>query len=129
VTTAAAQRVDFLSTFRGRAGFAIADTLFYATAGLAIGHVKVDGSVAGACATCAVYVGDESAWRAGYVVGGGVEHLISMRNVLRLEFLYYDLGTQTITLPDTTGLAPGEYATMRFRSSGAIVRAGFNVRF
>jgi outer membrane immunogenic protein len=129
VTTAAAQRVDYLSTFRGRAGFAIADTLYYATAGLAIGHVKVDGSIAGACAVCTVYVDEQSAWRAGYTVGGGLEHAISNRNLLRLEFLYYDLGTQTLTLPETTGNGRGEFATMRFRSSGAIVRGGFSTRF
>jgi hypothetical protein len=32
-------------------------------------------------------------------------------------------------LSETTGLEPGQFATMRFQSNGTIVRAALNARF
>lgn len=48
---------------------------------------------------------------------------------LRLDYTHYDLGNQKLTLQDNTGLAPGQYALMRARTSGDIVKAGFNFGF
>jgi hypothetical protein len=38
-------RVEYLSTFRGRAGIANGDMLFYATGGLAVGLIRLQGFV------------------------------------------------------------------------------------
>jgi opacity protein-like surface antigen len=129
VTTSASEKVDAFSTLRARAGIAAGNWLVYATAGAAFGHVNMSGSIAGACVGCAAYSGQQTLWQAGYAAGGGTEIAISARYALRFEFLYYDLGSRSLFMNETTGFAPGEYATMRFQTHGAIVRTGFNVRF
>jgi opacity protein-like surface antigen len=129
VTTTGSQRLDYFSTLRARAGIAAGGVLFYGTGGLAVGHLKMDGFVGGACATCTVYVGDRSLWQAGYVAGGGIEGAITDWQSIRLEVLYYDLGNQDLFLSETTGIEPGQFATMRFHSQGTIVRAALNARF
>lgn len=67
--------------------------------------------------------------RAGYVVGGGFEFALASPLSLRVEYLHYDLGKQTLRLDEVTGLAPGESAVMQFRTRGDLVRAGINVNF
>jgi opacity protein-like surface antigen len=129
VTTSGSQRLDYFSTLRARAGIAAGGVLFYGTGGLAMGHLKMDGFVGGACATCTVYVGNRSLWQAGYVAGGGVEGAITDWQSIRFEVLYYDLGSQDLFLSETTGFEPGQFATMRVHSQGTIVRAALNARF
>jgi outer membrane immunogenic protein len=68
---------NWLSSVRGRAGIAINDnrTLLYATAG-------------GAWADIDYAAFSERHW--GWVIGGGVEHMLSPRLTARVEYLYYD---------------------------------------
>jgi hypothetical protein len=47
--------------------------------------------------------------------------------LVRAEFLHYDLGKQTLILNETTGSAPGQFATMQFTTRGNFVRAGIEV--
>jgi opacity protein-like surface antigen len=129
VTTSAEHNIDFLSTFRGRAGMAFGDLLVYGTAGLAVGHIELDGSIRPNPALNPTYVGSRSLFMAGYAVGGGIELALGDQFSIRGEYLHYDLGDQDVVLRETTGLAPGEFATMRFQTRGDIVRVGLNRRF
>ncbi len=129
VTTSAAQTIEAFSTLRLRTGAAIGDTLVYGTVGLATGRVKTEGLIAGACAVCTIYVGQQSTWQVGYAAGGGFERAFSAGQSIRFEYLYFDLGDQELLLRETTGLGPGEFATMRFHASGSIVRAAYSLRF
>ena len=129
VTTTATQMLDYLGTLRARAGITAGDLFAYGTAGLAVGHIRLDGSIVPAAAGNPTYVGNRSLLRAGYVVGGGVEFALASPLSLRAEYLHYELGKQTLGLDEITGLAPGESAVMQFRTRGDLVRVGINVSF
>jgi outer membrane immunogenic protein len=84
----ASNNLPWLSTVRGRMGLALADTLVYATAGLAIGEVKT---------TKLLDNGEiqysQSKTQLGWAVGGGVEHMLSRNWTVALEGLYVNLGS------------------------------------
>jgi hypothetical protein len=48
---------------------------------------------------------------------------------VRLDYTHYELGQKRLLLQDYTGLAPEQYAAMRIRTAGDIVKAGFNFGF
>jgi opacity protein-like surface antigen len=129
VTTSAVQKIDYLGTIRGRAGIAVGNFLVFGTAGLAVGGIKLQGSIVPVPAANPTYIGQRSQLQFGFVGGGGIEYAITYQLSIRAEFLHYDLGTQRLVLGETTGMLPGEFATMDFRSRGNVVRAGLNVRF
>lgn len=110
--------VDWLGSLRGRLGYAAGRTLFYVTGGLAYGSVSIDRSLAAGF----VPFSNDSTWRTGWTVGGGIEHALSPHISLRLEYRYTDLGSVTFTNPglnisDTTDI------------THSAVRAGLSFRF
>jgi len=129
VTTRATHEVDYLATFRARAGMAFDNVLLFATGGLALGDVELRGSIVPLPAANPTYFGSDSQIQPGFAVGGGIEFALSRQVSVRAEYLHYDLGSRTLVLRETTGGAPGEFATMRFKTRGDIVRAGLSARF
>ena len=129
-TTRAENEVSMLGTVRARAGFVLGDFMVYGSGGYAYGLVDQKGSISpdnpgntsGVSAT-------RSGLASGWALGGGVEYAIMPGMTLRLDYTHYDLGNQKLTLQDYTGLAPTQYAIMRARTSGDIVKAGFNFGF
>jgi outer membrane immunogenic protein len=97
----------WLGTFRGRVGYAPNMTLFYVTGGLAYGGVRVKDT----------FGGDETHNKAGWTLGGGVEHALNKHWSAKLEYLYVDLGN--------TGFSGG----LNTRFNENIVRAGLNAHF
>ena len=88
---------DWLLTLRPRVGITADNWLFYATGGLALTHLKgqllfADGNAAGDL-TGAAQEADVNTWKAGYIVGGGVETAISDRLRLKAEYSFVDFGT------------------------------------
>src|SRR5262249_36772446 len=129
VGTSASQTLDYFGTFRARAGFGAGGFVVYGTAGLAVGHIGLEGSIIPNPSNNPTYVASRSFMQTGYVAGGGVEVAVGGPVSFKAEYLRYDLGERTLVLNETTGLLPTDYATMRFRTSGELVRAGINVRF
>jgi opacity protein-like surface antigen len=129
VSTTAEHNLDVLATLRGRAGVAFDRFHVFATGGLAVGHINLQGSIIPNPAANPTYVGSRSLVKAGYVYGGGIEHAFAGGFSIRAEYLHYDLGSSNLLLNETTGLAPGEFATMRFRTSGDIGWIALNFRF
>ena len=129
-TTRAENELSMLGTVRARAGFVLGDFMIYGSGGYAYGLIDQKGSItpdnpaitSGATAS-------RSGLASGWALGGGVEYAILPGMTLRLDYTHYDLGNQKLTLQDYTGLAPTQYATMRARTSGDIVKAGFNFGF
>jgi outer membrane immunogenic protein len=74
--------LDFLATARARAGWAMDDTLFYVTGGGAWAQGNINGILP--FTTPSNLKGQEFGW----TVGGGVEHAVTDRFRLRLEYLY-----------------------------------------
>jgi len=70
-----ADNVDYLSSIRGRIGYAAGPTLFYATGGVAF--ISLDD-------------GFDSETFTGYTIGGGIEHKLRENVSIGLEALYYN---------------------------------------
>ncbi len=82
--TTCTTEIEYLSTTRGRIGYAMDRFLPYATGGLATG--LVDGTIAG--------VNGKSKFHIGYALGGGVEWAFMEGWFARVEYLFVDLGSK-----------------------------------
>jgi len=107
IGTTCETRNNWLSTVRGRLGWAVDRFMPYVTGGAAFGDIKT--SVAG--------VGGASTTKAGWTAGGGVEAAITGPWSVKAEYLYVDLGRGSSVLGSDA----------KFQSH--IVRAGLNYRF
>ena len=66
---------------------------------------------------------DETKWRWGYAVGGGIEMMLMPNWSAKAEYLYVNLGDKT----NYRLIAPGNDESVLVRSS--IVRVGLNYHF
>jgi outer membrane immunogenic protein len=131
--TTVEQHSDWFGTFRGRLGFvATPNLLLYGTGGLAYGQTEVSfntvptGFACGPGFTCAA--GSTTSTRVGWTAGAGLEWMIMPRLSLKAEYLYMDLGSQSVTAVSTAAGGPFTFtATAPFREN--IVRAGLNWHF
>lgn len=117
---------------RGRLGLAVDRTLFYFTAGLAIGEV----------ANTALYNSFKfptfntpsfniDSTRVGRVVGSGLEYALTPNWTVKGEAIYAQLNSSVaswVSLGSPTFPANAVY-NVRFNTSVAIVRAGLNYKF
>lgn len=86
-----------VATLRARLGWALDNTLIYATGGVAF----VDSTFSTTdYPTGSGFATDDSAWLTGWVIGGGMEHAFSDRISGRLEYTYMDLPDGEYTLTD-----------------------------
>jgi outer membrane immunogenic protein len=110
--------LDFLSTLRGRAGVAMEDWLFYATAGGGYIHTTANynlGSFGGL---------QQNDFSPVWVVGAGVETRVSGNWTGRLEYLYLSGGTLT-----TSFGVPGGTLTINRNIHDNVFRTGLNYYF
>ncbi len=106
-------RNDFLSTARGRFGFAADRWLPYVTGGLAVGDIK---------ATVPGFAGVDKT-NAGWTAGGGLEFALSGPWTVKAEYLYVDLGKAGCSV--ACGLPAGNNVSLTTN----VVRGGINYRF
>ena len=104
---------QWLSTVRGRAGYAFGNWLPYVTGGLAVGDVK---------ASAAGFPGMDQT-QVGWAAGAGVEYGISQSISAKVEYLRTDLGRFDC------GLNCGPTAPDNVSTRSNIVRGGINFRF
>lgn len=152
---ASRSRMNWLTTARLRAGFAAGDFLLYATGGLAAGRnsMSATGRVTETFTETttgllpATYTASSTTtWRGttgsntdfGWTIGGGVEWMTGRGFSLKAEYLYYDLGDQTLIATGTTTTTINGQAqaavvapTIRLRQAmdGHIFRVGLNFGF
>jgi outer membrane immunogenic protein len=117
---------------RGRLGYSIGSTLFYATGGYAYGSVKT--KISNLFAGTATSV-ELSNTRGGWTVGGGIEtpftFLVSLLGnnwTSKTEYLYVDLGTSTDGFA-FTALGTPVTATNTTQVREHIFRTGLNYHF
>jgi outer membrane immunogenic protein len=142
VSALATDKLDYLGTVRGRAGFLVTPPiLVYATGGFAYGGVSASTALAEqvsgpcACGPAPSVAGSISSTRTGWTVGGGLEWMFAPNWTVKGEYLYYDLGSSTYALPALvqTNAAGAPFfgangsATVDFK--GSIARAGVNYKF
>jgi outer membrane immunogenic protein len=122
-------RLDYLGTVRGRLGYVFDRTLIYATGGLAYGDVRNSVDFFGP-ANQLQFTGTNSSIQTGYAVGGGIEHAFQPNWTIKGEYIYYDLGRETVNvavIPGSGGGGTGYNST--FRNDGHIGRIGLNYKF
>jgi len=134
LSISSSQGIDWLATFRGRAGLAVDRTLVYITGGVAVAGVR--NSVAAVCAGEALAnsrcIGDDiflnsDQTRVGWTVGGGVEHMLTPNWTVRAEALFVDLGQTGVI--NTINIQNNEAFSGRFENQVVIGRVGFNYKF
>jgi outer membrane immunogenic protein len=124
------RQFDYLGTVRGRLGFLITPTLLaYGTGGLSYGGVKGQTSIFTVFPT-SLATGSFDTARVGWTAGGGVEWMFPPSWSIKVEYLYYSLGS--VTWSDGVLLSPP--ATLNVlqsstRFNGNLVRAGLNYHF
>jgi outer membrane immunogenic protein len=140
------KEIDYLGTVRGRLGWLASPTLLvYGTGGLAYGGVKASTNIAQTGGALVGGVPDNlgsssgiSQTRTGWTAGGGFEWMFVPRWSVKVEYLYYDLGSVTYNGQEAVLFLPGSgisgpafinnvQTTTRF--TGNIVRAGLNWYF
>jgi outer membrane immunogenic protein len=135
VTASASQSMNWIGTTRGRIGWAFDNVLVYATGGAAyakvsntygLSNVAGGGNVSTALA--------DSANQFGWTLGAGLEVGFGQWSV-KGEYLYYDIGSHTLTGNCTitggalcAGATPTTFST-QFANRGSIARVGLNYRF
>ena len=119
------QTLDSLSTVRARFGYALDNVLLYATGGLAVGQVDYEyklnfPDIAGVAAD------EKSKLAVGYTGGAGVEVGFGTWS-LKTEYLFYNLGDETLNAPFSVAGVPQPF-TFRphFVTEGHVVRVGTN---
>jgi outer membrane immunogenic protein len=129
----ASQQVRWLATVRGRAGFlATPMLLIYGTAGLAFGQISDSYSNTGVptafTGVTVVANNDNVQW--GFAGGAGAEWAIGGPWSAKVEYIYYHLTNDTVTL-NFASLPNGAGTTINytFRNDGHVVRAGLNYKF
>ena len=101
------------STLRGRLGSSSGPAFMYATGGLAV--VNVQNSVVVGTTGASI-----EGSRVGWTFGGGIETELTSRWSARLEYLYMNVGTQTVSTP---------IGSVDFKNHFQVVRAGLNYKF
>jgi outer membrane immunogenic protein len=76
------------------------------------------------------YVVDSSATttRAGWTLGAGAEMAFMARWSAKFEYLYYDMGRDTVATNGTGGFT-GDFYAVSQKTAGHLLRAGLNYRF
>ncbi len=128
--------LDWFGTLRGRVGYLLEPrALLYLTGGLAYGHLSAEFSLSHPdLGTVSV---SDSATKAGWVVGGGLEWALSGNWMLRAEYLYMDLGSmQTKLGPISETFGSVEFptvvtasGTVRTDFTDQIFRVGMSYKF
>jgi opacity protein-like surface antigen len=121
------QRLDDLTTVRGKVGFAFDRTLVYATGGLAFGNVRTDNNLT--LSSARLFDGRHGEVRLGYVAGAGIEHAFSEHLSVKVEGLYYDLGSGAVLPAPSYPVLTGYRAGTRIATDGFLTRVGLNYRF
>ena len=127
-------QMDQFATLRGRAGLAFDQTLIYATAGLAFGHIHNTTSFGETTFAQA----SEDKWKTGLAVGAGLEFALSHNWTLKGEYMLMEFANSDATINivspgrNNNGLSScGNLAPcrMNYSESVQLARIGLNYKF
>jgi outer membrane immunogenic protein len=112
-----ATNTNGFGTARGRLGVTFSHALIYATGGVAVARLSNDYGAVNRTPSFS-YHDTRSTW----VVGGGVEYMLTQHWTVKIEGLYADFGTSPIQT--ITGFS-GNYQS-KFTNSLTVIRGGVN---
>jgi opacity protein-like surface antigen len=135
--------LDYFGTVRGRIGYAVTpNILVYATGGLAYAGVNESATIKQSLTPSLLIPdgakGDVFENRVGWTIGGGFEWAFTRNLSAKLEYLYYDLGSITLTNATVSPLGfngvlgevrIADATSVSTRFNGHLLRAGLNYRF
>jgi outer membrane immunogenic protein len=107
------QKIPWFATARGRLGYAFGPWMLYATGGAAWLNYKLSVSALGTTVS-------DNATKAAWTLGGGVEWMMIQNWSAKLEYLYIDTGSTSVTLFGVPFNA---------RAKDNLVRVGLNYHF
>lgn len=110
--------IDTFGSIRGRAGYAVDNMLFYATAGLAYASITNDIQKGRNAGEQVVW---DDKWATGYAIGAGLEYAFTSHMIGRIEYIYSNYGTTSLVNAD------GNLAEMT--NEMHLVRAGLSYKF
>ena len=141
------QRLDYLGTANGKIGYAFDRFLVYGTGGFAFGDPGYGGTFF-TQGKAAAFGGNNGGLKGGYDFGGGAAYAIpsgglldkfsieryigldkllgNFSTVLKVEYVHYNLGSQSVGL---TGIAGGPNYTLNYHTEGNMVRGGLLYQF
>jgi outer membrane immunogenic protein len=129
-------KLDSMFTLRGRVGVAADRLLLFGTGGLAFGEASLATMASldqDSGKGVADWSGASTAWKTGFVVGGGAEYALTPRTSIKIEGLFYDLGTIRTTAEGTGTWDSDPISVQPYEAaldlSGTILRVGINTRF
>jgi outer membrane immunogenic protein len=118
-----AQKLPWFATVRGRVGYAAGPVLFYATGGAAFTKLHTDfADTTLPLSISASFNNDKT----GAALGGGIEAVLGGNWTAKVEYLYMNFGTVSVTVPSNPVIGP-VFLSSQVRDS--VVRAGLNYRF
>jgi outer membrane immunogenic protein len=128
-TSTGHEDLQWFGTVRGRIGVAVIPQLLaYATGGFAYGRVSDSASTLFTPAISGAFVGSAVQTRLGWTVGAGAEYAVLPNLSVKVEYLYINLGTSTVTEFDPVHF-PASSISYSFTHADNVVRAGLNWRF
>jgi outer membrane immunogenic protein len=127
----AEERIRWFGTARARLGVTpVERALLYVTGGFAYGSVDSNVRIAFPFPGGGFdgdFSGGRSGTKTGWTAGGGFEYAWDNNWSVKAEYLYIDLGSDTVRLIDPN--IPDDFVDYRFRHRDHIVRAGINYKF
>jgi outer membrane immunogenic protein len=111
-------------TLRGRLGVAWDRVLLYGTGGLIVADVKAGVDDNALSPDPGLMNSPRTGTQAGWIAGAGLEYALGNRWSMKAEWLYFDLGTETLAGPSVNS------SPIRFtiRNTGSIALIGLNYR-
>jgi outer membrane immunogenic protein len=125
--------LEWLGTVRGRLGMTFDRALVFVTGGAAFGDVNNTFSISIPTAPAPLGPYFSPKWHKGgtewgWTAGGGIEYAVTNNITVKAEYLYFDLGDETIRGTDGPNFG-SEFIDYKFKNDGNIVRAGVNYQF
>lgn len=122
--------LDWLASIRARLGFLVTPNLFlYGTGGAAFGHVNYNATLS-SVPPGTVWAVDFDKTGTGWVVGGGVEWHWASNWLLRAEYLFYRLPSETAIATGNPNNFPGFTIQYNWNDIDVnVVRAGLSYKF
>ena len=123
------QDINWMGTTRLRLGFTpCCNLLLYATGGVAYGDVDFSGNADFRPVGTNQYPASFSETTCGWTVGGGAEWAIDNHWSFKVEYLYRDLGDESVTV-DSSPLSPPFQVRYDWETQVHTVTAGINFKF
>ena len=120
-------RLNFLSTVKGKFGYVVNDFFPYIMGGVAVGSFKNTHQTITCCGT--LWESNRNENEVGYVVGFGVEKNISDRFSLNLEGSYIDFGKNQGDANGRVGILRGNSSRVSLENEIYLINAGLNYKF